>query len=234
MTTTRGSVPPAYRVVTAIGGPIMNRWSRMTVTGLECLPATGPAIIVGDHDSYWDPVAIAVAARKIRPIRALAKSSLWKYPVVSTFMNGMGHIPVERAASNSQAMATAIEELRAGACIGIFPEGTRSLGRPLRARSGVGRLAEAVPEAVVVCVRTTGSVDVVRVPKRPSVTVGFFLPSGGQLQPGESATGFSERLLAEIRAGAPYEIPGRSRTAAKFRAKLEAAPAQEQDGPERG
>lgn len=227
MTPPRARTPPAYRVVLAIGAPIMNQWSRMAVTGLGCLPPTGPMLIVGDHDSYWDPIAIAVAARTVRPIRALAKSSLWGNPIVSAFMNGMGHIPVERGASNVEAMDTAIDQLRGGACIGMFPEGTRSLGRPLRARSGVGRLAEAVPEAVAVCVRTTGSVDVVRVPKRPSVTVEFFLPTGGQMQPGESAGQFSERLLAEIRDGAPYEVPGRSRTAAKFRAKIDSEPADD-------
>lgn len=227
MSATRVPAPPAYRVVTAIGAPIMNRWSRLSVTGLDCLPPTGPVLIVGDHDSYWDPIAIAVAARKVRPIRALAKSSLWGNPVVSAFMNGMGHIPVERGVSNAEAMDTAIAELRSGACIGIFPEGTRSLGRPLRARSGVGRLAEAVPEAVAVCVRTTGAVDVVRVPKRPSVTVEFFLPSGGQLQPGESAAQFSQRLLDEIRAEAPYEVPGRARTAKRFRDKLGDTPTEE-------
>ena len=209
----------AYRIVLAVGGPIMHRWSRMEVTGLEHLPATGPALVVGDHDSYWDPIAIAVAAKPVRQIRALAKSTLWKNKVVAAFMTNMGHIPVERGVSNEEAMATAVKELANGACIGIFPEGTRSLGRPLRARSGVGRLAEAVPEATVVCVRTTGSVDVVRVPKRPRVSVEFFRPTGGQLQPGETAAQFSDRLLAEIRAGAPYEVPGRTRTASKFRAK---------------
>jgi 1-acyl-sn-glycerol-3-phosphate acyltransferase len=101
----------------------------------------------------------------------------------------------------------------------MFPEGTRSLGRELRARSGVGRLAEAVPEAAVVCVRTTGTVDVVRVPKRPDVTVEFFLPRGGPLQPGETAGDFSQRLLDELRERAPREVPGRTRTAAKLRAK---------------
>lgn len=220
MATDATATPPAYRVVTAIGAPIMNRWSRMRVTGVECLPPTGPAIIVGDHDSYWDPIAIAVATRHIRPIRALAKSSLWGNKIVGRLMDSMGHIPVVRGVSNDDAMAQAIEELAKGACIGMFPEGTRSLGRPLRARSGVGRLAAAVPSATVVCVRTTGSVDVVRVPKRPAVTAHFYLPRGGQLQPGESAADFSDRLLAELREGAPREIPGRKRTAAKFQAKL--------------
>jgi hypothetical protein len=58
-------------------------------------------------------------------------------------------------------------------------------------------------------------VDVVRWPKRPSITVEFYLPAGGRLQPDESPAQFSDRLLAELRAGAPREIPGRKRTAAK-------------------
>ncbi|HEX3337398.1 MAG TPA: lysophospholipid acyltransferase family protein [Jatrophihabitans sp.] len=212
----------AYRVVLAVGGPIMNRWSRMTVTGLECLPRTGPVLLVGDHDSYWDPIAIAVAARDVRQIRALAKSSLWKNKILGRLMTGMGHIPIERGVSNDEAMTTAIEELRRGICIGIFPEGTRSLGVPLRARSGVGRLAEAVPEAITVGVRTNGSVDVVRVPRRPSISVEFFRPRGGQLHAGESAAEFADRLVLELREGAPYEVPGRTRTATKYRLKAAA------------
>jgi 1-acyl-sn-glycerol-3-phosphate acyltransferase len=82
----------------------------------------------------------------------------------------------------------------------------------------VGRLAELVPEAQVVCVRTNGTTDVVRVPRRPRVEVEFFLPRGGGLQPSESATDFAQRLLDEIRTGAPPEVPGRARTAAKYQA----------------
>jgi 1-acyl-sn-glycerol-3-phosphate acyltransferase len=229
MSSPREPFPPAYRVVMAVGTPIMNRWSRMTVTGLELLPQTGPVLVVADHDSYWDPIAVGVAARRVRPIHALAKSSLWNNPVVGAFMTRMGHIPIERGVSNEQALARAIEELRGGTCIGIYPEGTRSLGRPIRARSGVGRLAEAVPEATVVCVRTNGSVDVVRVPTRPRITVEFYLPAGGQLQPGESAGDFSDRLLEELRDGAPREIPGRRRTAAKFRLEAERAEDEQHD-----
>ena len=104
----------------------------------------------------------------------------------------------------------------------MFPEGTRSLGRVLRARSGVGRLAEAVPEAAIVCVRTIGSADVVRFPVRPRISVDFYLPRGGGMQPGENAAALSQRLLDELREGAPREIPGRRRTAAKYRAALHA------------
>jgi 1-acyl-sn-glycerol-3-phosphate acyltransferase len=210
----------AYRIVTAVAAPIMWRWARMTVRGLDLVPEDGPLLLVADHDSYWDPMAIAVAARDRRQIRALAKSTLWKNRIVAAFMNNMGHIPVERGVSNDEALATAVKELANGTVIGVFPEGTRSLGRHLRARSGVGRMAELVPDAAVVCVRTNGTTDVVRLPRRPRVDVEFFLPRGGGLQPDETAAQFAQRLLDEIREGAPPEVPGRAKTAAKFSAGL--------------
>jgi len=115
-------------------------------------------------------------------------------------------------------MQRAIDELRAGACIGIFPEGTRSLGRELRARSGFGRLAAAVPEAAVVCVAISGTVDIPRFPKRPQVRVKFFSPTGGGLAHGEEAAALATRLLTEIRGYAPIAVAGRKRAKAASRA----------------
>jgi 1-acyl-sn-glycerol-3-phosphate acyltransferase len=213
-------VPPgssrAYRLILFVSAPVM-RWSRLHVSGLDCLPATGPAIVVADHDSHWDPIAIAYAARGVRPIRALAKSTLWDSRIFGPMMTQMGHIPVERGASNAEAMAAAIAELRKGSCVGVFPEGTLSRGRTMRARAGVGWLAKAVPEAAVVCAGTTGTVDIVRWPKRPRVRVDFFRPKGGGPRPDEGAADFAQRLLDELRERAPAEFPGRKRTAATHR-----------------
>jgi 1-acyl-sn-glycerol-3-phosphate acyltransferase len=219
MTTAEPVMTPVYRAVVALTAPVMLRWARLRVTGEEVVPVVGPVVVVADHDSYWDPIAIAVAARRRRQIRALSKSTLWRNPVLGRLMDAMGHIPVERGVSNEAALARAIEELLAGACIGMFPEGTRSLGRELRARSGVGRLAAAVPEATVVCARTSGTTGLVRLPRRPTVTVDFSLPA----RPGadESPAAHAQRLLDELRDGAPREIPGRRRTARKFAARLE-------------
>jgi 1-acyl-sn-glycerol-3-phosphate acyltransferase len=206
----------AYRAVVTTTSTFMRRWARLKVTGVDTMPTSGPTLLVANHDSYWDPIAIAVALRYRRQVRALAKSSIWKTKPVAMMMDGMGHIPIERGKGDTAAMDTAIRELANGACIGIFPEGTRSLGRELRARSGVGRLIEAVPDVTIVCCRVLGSTDVVRLPHRPSISVELFPPAGGGLQPGETATGISERLLAEVRDGSPPAVPGRSRTAAKF------------------
>ena len=210
----------AYRAVVGLCAPVMRPWSRLRVTGLETVPVRGPTLVVANHDSYWDPIAIAVAARHRRQIRALAKSTIWKVRPIGWLMDGMGHIPVDRSKGNDDAIETAVRELRAGACIGVFPEATRSLGRELRARSGAGRLALAVPEALIVCARVTGTTDVVRLPKRPSVTVDFFTPTSGPLRPDESAADLMDRLLVELRQDAPRTIPGRARAAAKYRAGL--------------
>lgn len=199
----------AYRAAMGAASPIVRRWGRLRVTGLEHLPRSGPTLVVGNHDSYWDPVAVGVAALGHRQVRALAKSSLWKVKPLAPVLNGMGQIPIERGKADAGAMDRAVAELRAGACIGVFPEGTRSLGRQLRARGGIGRLAAAVPEAPVICAAISGTTDVPRFPKRPAVSVDFFLPAGGGLQPGEDPGAFAARLVEEIRERAPIVIAGR-------------------------
>ena len=142
-------------------------WGRLRVEGLEALPESGPVLVVGNHDSHWDPIMVGVAAIRRRQIKALAKSELWKVRGLAPVLNGMGQIPIERGAGDAGALARAIEELRRGACIGVFPEGTRSRGKVLRARSGIGRLALEVPEAKLVCVAIEGTTDLTGFPRRP-------------------------------------------------------------------
>jgi 1-acyl-sn-glycerol-3-phosphate acyltransferase len=200
---------PTYRFVMAVSTPAVRWWGRLEVEGLEHLPLSGPTLLAGNHDSYWDPIAIGLAGLPRRQICALAKSSLWK-PGLGKILDGMGQIPIERGRGDAHAMDRAIEELRDGRCIGVFPEGTRSLGRELRARSGFGRLAEAVPEAHIVCATVEGTVDIPKFPRsRPHVRVRFFPPRDGQRVAGESATDLGVRLLTEIRASAPIRQAGR-------------------------
>jgi 1-acyl-sn-glycerol-3-phosphate acyltransferase len=202
-------VSPAFRGVMAACSPVVRHWGRLQVSGLEHLPESGPTLLAGNHDSWWDPIVIGIAALQKRQIRALAKSSLWKYAPVARVLDGMGQIPIERGTSDAGALQRAIEELQAGACVGIFLEGTRSKGRELRARSGFGRIAQAVPEAQIVLCTVVGTTDVIRFPKRPALSVRFFRSAGGGLQAGEALADFSARLLAEIRAEAPRVAHGR-------------------------
>jgi len=201
-----------YRTAMTVCRPVVAAWGRLAVEGLDALPATGPVLVVGNHDSHWDPVTIGVAAISRRQIRALAKSTLWDVRGLGPILNGMGQIPIERGAGDVGALSRAIEALREGACIGVFPEGTRSRGEVLRARSGVGRLALEVPEAKLVCVAVEGTSDLTGFPRRPQLRARFFEPAGGQVQPGEEPTEISSRLLAEIREQVTPSISFRKRS----------------------
>jgi 1-acyl-sn-glycerol-3-phosphate acyltransferase len=200
-----------YRAAMAISRPVA-WWGRLRVEGLESVPTSGPLLIVGNHDSHWDPVMVGFGARRCRQIRALAKSDLWKIRGLAPVLNGMGQIPIDRGKGDQQALARAIETLRAGACIGVFPEGTRSRGKVLRARSGAGRLALEVPEAHVSLVAIEGTADLTGFPRRPRIRLRFFDPAGGQPRPGEDAGELSARLLAEIRELVPPVVSYRKRS----------------------
>jgi 1-acyl-sn-glycerol-3-phosphate acyltransferase len=208
-------ISPAYRGVMIASTPGVVWWGRLRALGVELLPLDGPLLVVGDHDSYWDTVATGIAAQPRRQIRALAKSSMWSNTLLGTVLTGMGQIPIERGSGDSGALDRAIEELRKGACIGIYPEGTRSLGRALRARGGVGHLARAVPEATVVGVACNGTVAIPRFPRaRPHVVVEFFEFERPAIAPEETPQQYSTRLLAQLRQRAPIEVAGRKRAAA--------------------
>jgi 1-acyl-sn-glycerol-3-phosphate acyltransferase len=208
-------ITPAYRGVMIASSPGAVWWSRLQVTGAALLPLEGPLLVVGDHDSYWDTVATGIAAVGRRQIRALAKSSMWKNKLLGAVLTGMGQIPIERGSGDTGALDRAIEELRRGACIGIYPEGTRSLGRALRARSGIGYLARAVPEATIIGVACNGTVAIPRFPReRPHVRIEFFEFDRAAIELDESPQEYGTRLLAQIRKRAPIEVAGRKRAAA--------------------
>src|SRR3954468_22734657 len=122
--TMNGDFTRTYRFAMAACTPWTRRWGRMEVTGLDALPASGPVLLAGNHDSKMDPVTVGVAARKRRQIRALAKSTLWQVRGLGPLLNGMGQVPIDRGAGDAHALDRAIEELRSGVCIGVFPEGT--------------------------------------------------------------------------------------------------------------
>ncbi|MCA2211581.1 lysophospholipid acyltransferase family protein [Jidongwangia harbinensis] len=196
-----GRIPPVYRAVMAAAGPVVRWWGRLEVVGVHHLPTHGPVIVAANHDSAWDPVVIAFAARRHRQIQALAKASLWKNPLLRRVLDGMGQIPVRRGQADTNALDAAVRCLSAGGCVGIFPEGSRSQGRQLRARSGAGRMAHAVPQARIVCAAVSGTVDITRFPRRPRLKVTFFEPTPSS--PSESAQELATRLTDELRAVAP-------------------------------
>ncbi|HEX2104568.1 MAG TPA: lysophospholipid acyltransferase family protein, partial [Solirubrobacteraceae bacterium] len=151
---TRGVNPLVYWIVRAVLQPFFHVYLRLGRIGREHIPASGPVILAANHRSFLDPFVIAVMAR--RPLYFMAKKELFLFhPVVSWLLRALGAFPIDRGASDQDAMATARAILERGDVVLMFPEGTRvrsgSLGA---ARRGVGRLAletgaPVVPVAVI-------------------------------------------------------------------------------------
>jgi 1-acyl-sn-glycerol-3-phosphate acyltransferase len=132
-------------------GVIFKLW-RMRVFGAGNVPATGPLIVACNHISYFDPPLLGTACP--RRIRYMAKSSLFKIPILGPLIRGFGAYPVDRTLTPMAAVRRSVEVLRRGEVIGIFPEGTRNLDGTVQAREGVALLASlgkapVVPAAVV-------------------------------------------------------------------------------------
>lgn len=191
-----------YRLLTRLLSPAA-WWGRLRVNGLEAVPERGAVIVVPNHDSQWDPVVIGLALRRRRELRFLTRADLFRIRGLGPVLRAAGQIPIERGGGDVGALRAAVEALREGSAVCVFPEGTLSRGKPLRARNGVGRLAEAYPAVRVVPCAVSGATGYVRFPKRPRVELSFFAPAGGQPRPGEDPAELAARLLSEIRERVP-------------------------------
>lgn len=125
----------------------MMRWQRLQVVveGAENLPPQGGAVLAINHTGFFDFVYAGVSAqvRGRRLVRFMAKKEIFDVPGVGAIMRAMGHIPVDRTAGTA-ALNAAIEEVRAGKLLGIFPEGTisRSFEVASQLRTGAVRIAQ--------------------------------------------------------------------------------------------
>ena len=114
----------------------------LDVRGSENVPRTGGAVLASNHIGYLDFVFAGLGADPAgRYVRFMAKDSIWKNPVAGPLMRGMKHIPVDRTAG-AESFRVALEELRKGEVVGIFPEATISRSFEIKDfKSGAPRLA---------------------------------------------------------------------------------------------
>ncbi len=108
----------------------------VSVKGLENLPRNG-ALLIANHSSNWDPILLATALPRDYRLRVMAKEELFRYPVVSWLIRVGGAFPVNRGGADIQAVKTAMQSIRDGQNLLIFPEGTVI-------RDGIGK-ADGLP-----------------------------------------------------------------------------------------
>jgi 1-acyl-sn-glycerol-3-phosphate acyltransferase len=132
-------------------GPALRLLFRPRVTGLEHIPRSGGAIVAANHVSFLDPLLLPLVVPR-RRVMFLTKTKYIDKPALRWFLAGAGVIPVATDDPDAAraAVTAAVQAVRAGRLVGIFPEGTRSPdGRLHRGRTGVGRMALASGAPVI-------------------------------------------------------------------------------------
>jgi 1-acyl-sn-glycerol-3-phosphate acyltransferase len=112
------------------------------ITGAEHVPVTGGGVVAMNHVGYLDFALAGFAFRpRNRMVRFMAKKEVFDHKVSGPLMRGMKHIPVDREAG-AGAFGAAVEALRAGELVGVFPEATISQSFELKEfKNGAVRMA---------------------------------------------------------------------------------------------
>jgi 1-acyl-sn-glycerol-3-phosphate acyltransferase len=122
---------------------IFHGWNGYKARGMENL-APGGGLLLINHQSYVDPLLVGLPLR--RPVSYLARDSLFRVPVLGTFLRLVYVMPINREAAGTESIREGIRRMRHGFLVGIFPEGTRSTD---------GRMGELKP-GFVALVRRAG------------------------------------------------------------------------------
>lgn len=140
------NVEPMYSKVITTLYPVLERITLRDWTGVENIPRDGGFVAASNHISNMDhfPLAHYLVAAGRAP-HFLAKSSLFKPPVVRQILHGTGQIPVYRGTARAtSALSAATDALARGACVCVYPEGTITREPdfwPMVGKSGAARLA---------------------------------------------------------------------------------------------
>ncbi len=145
---------PAYRKLGHLLRVVMRGGTKEVWDDAAALPATGGVLVVSNHVSVLDPIAVGrYLIWAGRWPRFLGKKEIWDVPALGQLARACKQIPVHRGTSAAKdSLAAAKEALNAGECIVIYPEGTRTRDPelwPMAPRTGAARLALATGVPVI-------------------------------------------------------------------------------------
>ncbi len=124
-----------YRFAKAVCNGALTLWFRIEVHGVENLLAEGGYIVVANHRTYLDPVLVGI--RMKRQVNFMAKAELFSNKLLGPIIKRLGAFPVSRGTGDSSAIEKAVDTVKHGDVLALFPEGTRSkTGEIMRFKSG--------------------------------------------------------------------------------------------------
>ena len=211
---------PFYRgVVLTFRGVFKGLGLQLDVVGVENIPRAGGAVLAINHTSYLDFALGGIPAdmNGRRLVRFMAKDGIFKHPVGGPLMRGMHHIPVDRDAG-SASFREAVNVLKSGEIVGVFPEATMSRSFEIKElKNGAVRMARAANVPLIPMIifgghrmLSYGVKDFSR-GKPICITVGVEIPVPKGVDPDVTNAILQERLaelLDETIARYPGKEPG--------------------------
>jgi 1-acyl-sn-glycerol-3-phosphate acyltransferase len=184
-----------YYAVGALSLPVVRFLFRLRTTGLEHLPAQGGFVLAANHTSNFDPWPLGLPLFPQRWLRFMAKSELYWWPL-RALLDAVGAFPVERGKGDVEAIAKAVELVRSGEVVVMFPEGTRQ-------RKGLRKRWEARPHTGAARIAQRAGAPLVPAAIKGTERLARLGPLRVAYGPPIEVTGDShemtDRLMAEIR-----------------------------------
>ncbi|MGH2710469.1 MAG: 1-acyl-sn-glycerol-3-phosphate acyltransferase [Actinomycetota bacterium] len=193
----------------AVSGAPLRTYYRMEVFGRENVPGSGPAVLAMNHDSLLD-IPILVAAIP-RTVWFMAKQELFSRPFKSWFFHVLGGFPVSRGGYDLKGIRSALEVVKRGRLLGMYPEGTRTRGLgpflPGAAWVALSTGAQIIPTALKGTGESMASGAIL--PRRTRVIVRF----GEPMEPGIEGSPKrrikrAREVTAELRAAVEQLLAG--------------------------
>jgi 1-acyl-sn-glycerol-3-phosphate acyltransferase len=194
-------VSPIYLLAATISWPFVKVGFRLRARGRENLPEEG-FVLAANHTSNFDPWPLGLPLYPRRQLRFMAKSELFS-PVLGSVLRAGGAFPVRRGEGDRQAIERAVELVREGEIVVMFPEGTRrkkGLRKKYEARAHTGAARIALTaEAPLVPAAIKGTDRLSRLePLRVAYGAPVLLDDLRGVEIGRAAREATDRLMLAI------------------------------------
>ena len=194
-------VSPVYLLAAAISLPFVRVGFRLRARGVESLPEGG-FVLAANHTSNFDPWPLGLPLFPRRQLRFMAKSELFN-PLLAPLLKAGGAFPVRRGEGDVEAIEHAVELVRAGEVVVMFPEGTRrkkGLRKKHEARAHTGAARIALKAGAPLVPAAISGTD--RLSRLAQLRVAYGAPvplddlAGSELK--QASREATDRLMAEI------------------------------------
>lgn len=192
-----------YDVLRPVANFLIKTKYKVTYEGLDNLPEGGGYIVAANHITALDPVIIAVGMGK--PLHFMAKNELFQNKLMGWFFTQINAFPVDRSRFDEDAINYAVNIVKEGSILGIFPEGTRSPDfTPKKGKGGVCYIAkvckcDVVPVSIYTCDNAkTGTKLTVRFGKTIKHEELNFDPESMRMKDLRYATGLIMERITEL------------------------------------